>query len=79
MTEARPQKLEINVETGEQTLIDLTDEEIVELEAARAAWAEQDARATAEAEALAALKASVKAKLVAGQPLTEEEAATLVI
>jgi len=79
MTETRPQKLEINVETGEQTLIDLTDEEIVELEAARAAWAEQDARATAEAEALAALKASVKAKLVAGQPLTEEEAATLVI
>jgi hypothetical protein len=31
------------------------------------------------AEALAALKASAKAKLIAGQPLTAEEADTLVI
>jgi hypothetical protein len=79
MTEARPQKIEINVTTGEEIVMDMTDEEIVELEAARAAWAEEDARATAAAEALTALKASAKAKLVAGQPLTEEEAATLII
>jgi hypothetical protein len=32
-----------------------------------------------KAVALAALKASAKAKLVAGEPLTEEEAATVVI
>lgn len=79
MTETRPQKLEINVTTGEEILMDMTDEEIAELETARAAWAEEDARATAAAEALTVLKASAKAKLVAGQPLTEEEAATLII
>ena len=44
-----------------------------------AAAATAEAERTAAAEALAALKTSAKAKLVAGTPLTEEEAATLVI
>lgn len=60
-------------------VIPLTAEEIAQA----AAYAEQEAEAQAareaEAEALAALKASARAKLVAGTPLTEEEAATLVI
>jgi len=34
---------------------------------------------TGAATALAALKTSAKAKLVAGEPLTEEEAATIVL
>jgi hypothetical protein len=75
----RPTRLEINCETGEESIIELTDAEIAAMEAAAAEAAEQQAAAEAAAEALAALKASARAKLVAGQPLTEEEAATLVI
>lgn len=59
--------------------IPLTAEEIAAMEAAAAQAAAARAEAEAAAEALAALKASAKAKLVAGTPLTEEEAATLVI
>lgn len=75
----RPTRVEVNCETGEQTIIELTDEEIAANEAAAAAYAEEQAALAAEAAAKAALKESAKAKLVAGQPLTEEEAATLVI
>jgi hypothetical protein len=74
-----PTTIEINCETGEETTRPLTAEEIAQLEAATAEFAEEQAAREAEAEALAALKASAKAKLVAGTPLTEEEAATLVI
>ena len=75
----RPTRLEINCETGEETVIELTDAEIDQLEADRLAFERKQAEATAVAEATTALKLSAKAKLVAGQPLTEEEAATLVI
>jgi len=57
----------------------LTAEEVAANEAAAAKAATEAAEREAAAEALAALKASAKAKLVAGTPLTEEEAATLVI
>ena len=57
----------------------LTDEEIAEREA-MAAQAEADRLAQEQAEAdLQALKDSAKAKLVAGEPLTAEEADTLVL
>jgi hypothetical protein len=75
----RPTRLEINCETGEESIIELTDAEIAAMEAAAEAAAEERAAELAAAEALAALKASARTKLVAGQPLTEEEAATLVI
>lgn len=75
----RPTRLEINCETGEESIIELTDAEIAANEAAAAQAATEAAEREAAAEALAALKASARAKLVAGQPLTEEEAATLVI
>ena len=71
--------IEINCETGEVTERPLTAEEIAQREADAAAAATAKAEADAAAEALAALKASAKAKLVAGTPLTEEEAATLVL
>jgi hypothetical protein len=62
-----------------QQSIPLTAEEIAANEAAAAAFAAaEEARVQAE-EALAALKASAKAKLIAGQPLTAEEADTLVL
>jgi len=75
----RPTRLEINCETGEESIIELTDAEIAQMEADAAAFAAQQEEAAQAAEALAALKASAKAKLISGQPLTAEEADTLVI
>ena len=59
--------------------IPLTDDEITEREAMAVEAEAQRVEQEEEAEALAALKTSARAKLVAGTPLTEEEAATLVI
>jgi hypothetical protein len=75
----RPTKLIVNCSTGERTVVPLTDEEIAERKA-MAAQAEADRLAQEQAEAdLQALKDSAKAKLVAGEPLTAEEADTLVL
>ena len=74
-----PTRIEINCETGVESIIELTDAEVAQMEADRVAAEARKAEEDAAAQALAALKASAKAKLVAGQPLTEEEAATLVI
>jgi hypothetical protein len=74
-----PVAVEINCTTGEVIERPLTAEEIAQGVAGAAAEAVRIAEETAASEALAALKASAKAKLVAGTPLTEEEAATLVI
>ena len=80
MTESnRPTRIEIDCSTGIESVIELTDAEIAQMEADRVAAEARKAEEDAAAEALAALKASAKAKLVAGIPLTEEEAATLVI
>jgi len=74
-----PTRIEINCETGVESIIELTDAEVAQMEAdAVAAEGDRVAREAA-ADALAALKASAKAKLVAGQPLTAEEADTLVL
>ena len=80
MTEStRPTRIEINCETGIESIIELTDAEIAQMEADRVAAEARKAEEDAAAQALADLKASARAKLVAGTPLTEEEAATLVI
>jgi hypothetical protein len=71
--------VEINCTTGEVTERPFTAEEIAAHEAAQAQDAIHQAERSAAATALAALKASAKAKLVAGTPLTEEEAATIVL
>jgi regulator of protease activity HflC (stomatin/prohibitin superfamily) len=74
-----PMAVEINCETGEVVERPLTAEEIAANETA-AAQAEADRLIQeAQAQALADLKASAKAKLIAGQPLTAEEADTLVL
>jgi hypothetical protein len=75
----RPTRLEINCETGEESIIELTDAEVAQMEADALAAAAAQEEAAQAAAALAALKASAKAKLIAGQPLTAEEADTLVI
>ena len=73
----RPTKLIVNCETGERTVVELTDEEIAEREA-MALQAEQD-RAAREAEetAKAEAKASALSKLTA-LGLTEAEISALV-
>ena len=72
-------KLIVDLAKGTQEYVDLTPEEIQQREldaiAAATAKSEQDAKD----KALADLKASAKAKLVAGQPLTAEEADTLIL
>lgn len=72
-------KIVVDCSTGEVTELPLTPEEIAQREADAAAGAAAEAERIAAEEALAALKTSARAKLVAGQPLTEEEAATLVL
>ncbi len=74
-----PTKVIVDCSTGEETILPLTVEEITQMEAAVLAAAAQQEEAAQAAAALAALKASAKAKLIAGQPLTAEEADTLVI
>jgi hypothetical protein len=72
----KPTRLEINCETGIQTEIELTDEEIAQM-AINQANAEADRLAReAEAEAKAAAKAAAQAKLAA-LGLTAEEIAAL--
>ena len=72
-------KLVVNCETGVTEEMEMTSEEITAYETAAEATAQLLIEEKAAAEALAALKASAKAKLVAGTPLTEAEAATIVL
>jgi len=70
-------KIIVNCETGVTEEVELTPSEIAELEAAQAqSLLDQEAREDAAA-ARAAIKASAKTKLLAGQPLTEDEADVL--
>lgn len=75
----KPMKLVVDLATGKEEYIELTPEEINEREIAGIEAATRAEEAAAAKAALDALKASAKAKLVAGQRLTEEEAATLVL
>jgi hypothetical protein len=72
-------KVIVDCATGESTTVPLTAEELAQRETDRLAWEAQEAERLAAEADLKALKDSAKAKLVAGQPLTEAEAATLVI
>ena len=72
-------KVVVDCSTGVTEIVPLTAEEIAQREVDAEAYAIEQAERTAAAEALATLKASAKAKLIAGEPLTSEEADTLVI
>jgi len=74
-----PMKVIVDCSTGESVTVPLTAEELEQRELDRLAFDAQETERLAAEEALAALKASAKAKLVAGQALTEEEASVLVI
>jgi hypothetical protein len=73
---SRPTRIEVDCSTGIESIIELTDAEIAQMEADAAAAAtrkaEDDAKAAAEAEA----KASAQAKLAA-LGLTADEIAAL--
>lgn len=72
-------KMIIDCTNKSTTILPLSAEEIEEREQESALYAEQKAQREAQEQALQALKTSVKAKLIAGEPLTEEEASVLVI
>lgn len=69
----KPTRIEINCETGEETVIELTDAEIAEL----AYQAELAAERKAEEEAAAKALADKKAEVLARLGITEEEAKAL--
>ena len=72
-------KTVVDCATGEVKSVPLTAAEIAQRDQDAAAFAAQKAAEEAAAATKAALKESAKAKLVAGEPLTEEEAAVLVL
>lgn len=72
-------KLIVDLEKGTQRYVDLTPEEIQQRELDAIEAATRRAEEDAKAQAFADLKASAKAKLIAGEPLTAEEAATIVL
>lgn len=74
-----PMKLVADIATGITSLIPLTAEELQQRELDAIQAATNQAEREAEAQRIEALKASAKAKLISGQPMTEEEAGLLII
>jgi hypothetical protein len=75
----RPMWNEINCTTGEVIERPFTDEEMAQHEENVANLEKLKAEQAEETTRIATLKASAKAKLIAGTPLTEEEAAAIVL
>ena len=73
---SRPTRIEINCETGVESVIELTDAEIAQIEADRVAYEARKAEEDAAAQAAAEAKASGQAKLAA-LGLTVDEIAAL--
>ena len=69
----------VNGLTGESEFIDLTAEEETEKQESLVEYQNQLEQAQADKETKDNLKASAKAKLIAGDPLTAEEADTIVL
>jgi hypothetical protein len=72
-------KIIVDCAKGTQTIVPLTAAEIAERDQEAAKYAQEKAKADADAQALQALKDSAKAKLIAGEKLTDKEAAAIVI
>lgn len=62
-----------------EAYVPFTDEEMQQAELDAIQFATEKAEREAAEAAAAALKASARAKLISGEPLTEEEAATLIL
>ena len=74
-----PMKLVVDLSKGTQEYVPLTVAEIQQRELDAIAHATREQERETEAERIATLKESAKAKLIAGEPLTGDEAAVLVI
>jgi hypothetical protein len=74
---ANPTRIEINCETGVESIIELTDAEVAQMEADRVAAEARKAEEDAALKAAADLKASAQAKL-AKLGLTDAEITALV-
>lgn len=79
MSEETLTKTIINCETGEVQVLPLSQEEIDQRLADQAAFELKMQQREEAIAARSALKSSAKAKLIAGEPLTPEEADVLVI
>ena len=73
---SKPTRIEIDCSTGVESIIELTDAEIAQMEADAAAFAARKAEEDAAAQAAAEAKASGQAKLAA-LGLTADEIAAL--
>lgn len=71
-------KIVVNCETGVSEEIELSADEVAQFEADKAQAELAAAEAQAEADRIAALKVSARAKLVAGEVLTADEAALII-
>ena len=71
-------KIVVNCETGVSEEIELTADEITQLEADKAQAESDRVTQATEATRINALKASARAKLVAGEVLTADEAALII-
>jgi hypothetical protein len=71
-------KIVVNCETGVSEVVELTAEEVAQFEADAAQAAIDEAARQAEADRIEALKVSARAKLVAGEVLTADEAALII-
>lgn len=72
-------KLVVDLSKGTHEYVDLTSAEIAQRAKDAADYAAQEAAAESDRQIAEGLKASAKAKLIAGEPLTEAEAATIVL
>ena len=72
-------KIIVDCAKGTHTIVPLTAAEIAERDQQAAKFAEEQAKREADAQELQALKDSAKAKLIAGEKLTDKEAAAIVI
>lgn len=72
-------KIVVDCSTGKQTILPLTAAEIAQRDQDAAKFAEEQAKQKAEEKRISDLKDSARAKLASGDPLTEEEAAVIVI
>ena len=78
MSEEVLNKLVVDVQTGERFLVPLTAAEIAQRDQDLAASQEAEIARIAEQERIEELKVSARAKLAAGEPLTEEEAGVMI-
>tara|TARA_A100000172_G_scaffold28167_1_gene16586 strand:+ start:808 stop:1035 length:228 start_codon:yes stop_codon:yes gene_type:complete len=69
----------LDKETGEVQIVELTAEEVATYETDQTTFEQEMADRKAKIDEHNSLKASAKAKLIAGEPLTEEEANTIVL